>query len=168
MEFNDVIRKRFSVRKFDDRKVERDKLEQILEAGRIAPTAKNFQPIKIYVVESFEGLEKIDKASRCRYNAPTVLLVCGIEDIAFKKDGKPMYEMDASIVSTHLILEATNIGVDNIWIELFDSNILKDEFSLPKGIEPVCLIPIGYKSDDCIPGPMHEVRKPLNEIVEYR
>ena len=168
MEFDDVIRKRFSVRKFSDKKVEKEKIEQILEAGRLAPTAKNLQPIKIYVVESKEGLEKVDRASRCRYNAPVVLLVCGLSDIAFHKEGHLMYEMDASIVSTHMMLEATNVGVDSIWIELFDEDVLKKEFSLPKGVEPVCLIPLGYKSDDCIPGPMHAVRKRLDELVEYR
>jgi len=168
MEFNDVVRKRFSVRKFSDKKIEKDKLEQILEAGRLAPTAKNLQPIKIYVVESVEGLEKIDKASRCRYNAPTVLVVCGFKDNAFQKGEHSVYEMDASIVCTHMMLEATNVGVDNIWIELFDEDVLRDEFSIPEGLVPVCLLPLGYKSDDCMPGPMHSVRKQLDEIVEYR
>ena len=168
MEFNDVIRKRFSVRKFRDKKVEPEKIEQILEAGRLAPTAKNIQPIRIYVVESKEGLEKIDKASRCRYQAPTVLMICGIEKDAFKREEHSVYEMDASIVCTHMMLEATNLGVDNIWIELFDEQTLREEFSLPQEIRPVCLLPIGYKSEDFLPGPMHAVRKPLEELVEYR
>ena len=85
MEFENVIRKRQATRKFSNQVVEKEKINNILEAGRIAPTAKNVQPIKIYVVESSEGLEKIDKASPCRYNAPIVLLVCGDKEQAFSK-----------------------------------------------------------------------------------
>ena len=77
MEFEKVIKERFSTRKFSDKKVEKEKLAKILEAARLAPTAKNLQAFKIYVVESREGIEKIDKATRCRYNAPTVLVICG-------------------------------------------------------------------------------------------
>ena len=77
MEFEEVIRKRTSVRKFSDRKLEKEKLDKILEAGRLAPTAKNNQPIKIYVVQSNEGIDKIDKATKCRYGAKTVLIICG-------------------------------------------------------------------------------------------
>ena len=76
MEFENVIRKRQATRKFSNQVVEKEKINNILEAGRIAPTAKNIQPIKIYVVESSEGLEKIDKPSPCRFNALIVILIC--------------------------------------------------------------------------------------------
>ena len=76
--------------------------------------------------------------------------------------------MDACIVATHMMLEATNLGVDNIWIEMFDKNILKQEFNLDANIEPICLIPLGYKTDDCKPSPMHNTRKELSKIVEYK
>lgn len=114
MEFDEVIRKRTATRKFSDKLMERNKLDNILEAGRLAPTAKNFQPIKIYIVESRQGLEQIDEVSPCRYNAPTVLIVCGDKDRAFKKGNYSTYEMDACIVATHMMLEATNQGIDNI------------------------------------------------------
>ena len=167
MEFENVIRKRESTRKFSKKKVEKEKLDKILEAGRIAPTAKNIQPIKIYVVESDDGLLKIDKASPCRYNARTVLLVCGNKKEAFSKGDFSSYEMDASIITTHMMLEATNVGVDNIWIELFDANIIKDEFNLPDDLIPVCLLPLGYKDDTCPESPRHNIRKSIDEIVEY-
>ena len=168
MEFEDIIRRRTAVRKFSDKKLEKEKLDKILEAGRIAPTAKNNQPFKIYVVESEDGLLKIDKASRCRYNANTVLIVCGNIDEAYHKEDYSTYEMDACIVTTHMMLEATNIGVDNIWVEAFDENILRDEFNIPNELVPVCLLPLGYKAEDCPLNPLHNIRKDINDIVEYR
>ena len=168
MEFESVIRERKATRKFSNKQVEKEKLDKILEAGRIAPTAKNLQPIKIYVVQSEEGLNKIDKSSKCRYGAKTVLLVCGDKEKSYVKDGSPIYQMDASIVTTHMMLEATNLGVDNIWIELFDGEILKNEFNIPDNLVPVCLLPIGYRSKLCPPSPFHNIRKNIKEIVEYK
>ena len=168
MEFEDIIRKRTSVRKFSDKDLEQVKLDKILEAGRLAPTAKNNQPIKIYVVNSEEGLIKIDNASRCRYGAKTVLIVCGNKEEAYNKGDYSTYEMDSCIVATHMMLEATNIGVDNIWIELFDESILRKEFDIPSEYIPVCLIPLGYKAIDCPINPLHEKRKNIEDIVEYK
>ena len=142
-------------------------LNKILEAGRLAPTAKNNQPIKIYIVQSDEGLLKIDKASKCRYNANTILIICGNKEEAYHKGDYSTYEMDSCIVATHMMLEATNIGVDNIWIESFDENILREEFNIPNNFIPVCLLPLGYKSQDCPINPMHNKRKEIEEIVEY-
>lgn len=167
MEFEEIIRKRTSTRKFKDKKLEKEKLDKILEAGRVAPTAKNKQPQKIFVVESEIGLKKIDKASPCRYNAPVVLMVCSDKSIAFHKENYSTYEMDATIVATHMMLEATNIDVENIWIEMFDQNILKKEFNLDENLEVICLLMLGYKSDDCPVNPMHNIRKPMHELVEY-
>ena len=168
MEFENVIRKRTSTRKFSSRKIEKEKLEKILEAGRLAPTAKNAQPIKIYIVESDKGLDSIDKSSRCRYGANTVLIVCGNKDEAYHKGEYSTYEMDSCIAATHMMLEATNLEVDNIWVESFDGNILRDEFNIPKEYIPICVLPLGYKTDDCPVNPLHEKRKALEELVEYR
>ena len=168
MEFEEVIRKRTAVRKFSDRKLEKEKLDKILEAGRLAPTDKNNQPIKIYVVQSNEGIDKIDKATKCRYGAKTVLIICGNKEQSFKKDDFTTYEMDSCIVATHIMLEATNLGVDNIWIEAFDENILRKEFSIPEELVPVCLLPLGYKAEDCPMNPLHNIRKSIEDIIEYK
>ena len=141
MNFEDIIRKRTAVRKFSDKKVEEDKINKILEAGRLAPTAKNNQPFKIYVVNSEAGLSKIDKATRCRYGAKTVLMICGNVEEAYHKEEYSTYEMDSCIVATHMMLEATNVGVDNIWVESFDEDILREEFNIPSDYIPVCLLP---------------------------
>lgn len=168
MEFENVIRRRTSTRKFSDKKLEKERLAKILEAARIAPTAKNAQPIKIYVVESGKGLNSIDKASRCRYGASTVLIVCGNKNEAYHKGEYSTYEMDSCIVATHMMLEATNLEVDNIWIESFDEIVLREEFNIPEEYIPVCLLPLGYKTDDCPVNPLHEKRKTIEEIVEYK
>ena len=168
MEFEDIIRKRTSVRKFSDTKLESEKLDKILEAGRVAPTAKNIQPIKIYVVNSSEGKDKIDKATRCRYGAETVLIVCGNKEDAYHKGDYTTAEMDSCIVATHMMLEATNIGVDNIWVEAFDENVVREEFDIPNEYNPYILMPLGYKAEDCPMNPMHDKRKAIEDIIEYK
>ena len=167
MEFENVIRSRCATRKFDKR-VEKEKLDKILEAGRLAPTAKNKQPFKVLVVESPEGLSFIDEASPCRYNAKTVLVICGDKENSYQKNDMPIYVMDASIVATHMMLEAASLNVDSIWIEMFDGELLSNRFNLPSSLVPVCLLPIGYRSDDCPESPNHNIRKDISELVEYR
>ena len=167
MEFEKVIQERHSTRKFSDVKVEPDKIQKILEAGRIAPTAKNLQPYKVFVIESDKAIEKLDQATPCRYGAKTVLMVCGDIGTAFQKGEFSSYEMDACIVATHMMLEATNIGVQNIWIELFDEEVLRREFELEENLIPVCLIPIGYEDRNCPMSPNHLKRKNIEELVEY-
>ena len=166
-DFETVIRNRTATRKFKEKKIEIEKINKIIEAGRLAPTAKNLQPQKIYVANSNEAIEKIDKVSPCRYGAPTVLIVCSDKNIAFTKGKYSTYEMDACIVATHMMLEATNIGVDNIWLEMFDKQELIKQFNLKENIEPICLIPIGYKADDYTGNPLHNQRKDLKETVEF-
>jgi len=175
MDFEQVIRDRFAARKFSDKEIEAEKLDAILEAWRIAPTAKNLQPIKIYVIRSAEWLAKLDKASPCRYGANTVLLVCGDKETAFMKkdatrtlDVHSTYEMDACIVATHMLLEATNQWLGNIWVELFDEKIMREEFDIPENLVPVCLLPMGYKAEDCPMNPNHSIRKSMDEIVKYK
>ena len=167
MEFDKVIRERFSARKFKNDLVSDEIINKILEAGNVAPTAKNLQPQKIYVVRSKEGLDKIDKVSPCRYNAPVVLLVCSDKTIAWTKKDYSSYEMDATIVATHMILEATNLGVNSVWVDMFDNDLAKQIFNLDDGVEPICLIPLGYKDDNVVPSVMHTSKKSLDDIVKY-
>lgn len=167
MEFTNVIKERFSTRKFSNKQIEREKLNNILEAGRIAPTAKNLQSFKIYVVESDEGLQKIDKATRCRYNAPTVLVICGDKN-GYSHGDHSFVDIDTSIVTTHLMLAATNEGVDNIWIGLFEPEVLQKELKIPDNYIPVTVLPLGYKTEDYTPSPMHTMRKNIEKLIEYK
>lgn len=167
MEFDKVIKKREAVRDFKNTKISKEDLNKILEAGRLAPTAKNNQPQKIYVIESLEGLSKVDEITKCRYNAPTVLLVCSDSEKGFEKGLFNTYIMDATIVATHMMLEATNLGIDNIWIEAFDIEETQKKFNLPKNIVPVMLLPLGYRTDNYPGNPLHNIRKELSETIEY-
>lgn len=167
MEFNDVIKKRTATRKFSNKKISQEDIEKILKAGNLAPTAKNLQPQFIYVVISEEGLKKIEEITPCRYNAQCCLLVCSDKEKAFHKEDYSTFEMDTTIVATHMILEAANLNIDSTWIEAFDKNETKNVFDLDDNIEPVCIINLGYRTDDCPENPMHNQRKNINEMVKY-
>lgn len=133
MEFSEVIKNRYSCKKFGDKKVDKEKLDAILEAGRVAPTAKNLQEQHIYVVQSESGLEIIDKVTHCRYNAPTVLIVAYNKNNVFTYPGEKRDSgiEDAAIVATHMMLAAYNEGVDSCWINFFNPDELAKAFNLP-------------------------------------
>lgn len=118
MEFREVIENRYSCKDYTDKQVEKEKLTKILEAGRVAPTAKNLQEQKIYVVQSKEYLAKIDACTPCRYHAPTVLVITYDKNNVFTYPGEKRNSgvEDATIVATHLLLAAYNEGIDSCWI----------------------------------------------------
>lgn len=118
MEFTEVIEKRYSCKDYTDKQVEKEKLAKILKAGRVAPTAKNLQEQKVYVVQSKEYLAKIDACTPCRYHAPTVLVVTYDKNNVFTYPGEKRDSgvEDATIVATHLLLAAYNEGIDSCWI----------------------------------------------------
>ncbi len=167
MEFEEIIRKRFSCRKFTSKEVEKEKLDKVLEAGRISPTAKNLQPELIYVVSSSEGLEKIDKISPCRYGAPVVLMVCANKNEAWSNGEFNSYVMDASIVGTQMMLECTNVGLASVWVRYLDTELAKIEFNLEDGIEPVFIMPIGYNDESMTTSVKHNNRKSIDDITRY-
>ena len=169
MEFTEVIKGRYSCKKFDGRPVDKDQLEAILEAGRLAPTAKNLQEQRIYVVQSAEGLAKIDKITPCRYGAGTVLVVAFDAKNVFVYPGEKRDSgvEDASIVATHLMLAAKNAGVDSCWINFFDPEAVAKTFGLPENEEVLMLLDLGYAAEDAGPLPTHSQRKDLSETVTY-
>lgn len=171
MDIEKVIKDRYSVRSFSDKKVEKRKLNKILEAGRKAPTAANFQPQRIYVIQSKDGLEKIRNACKMTYNAPVVMLVCADIKHSWKvkmDDEFDSAEMDASIVGTHLMLEAWNLGIGSCWIRAFNSKEIIKEFELPENIKPIFLLCLGYKASDSVPNQkMHFSRKKIEETVTF-
>ena len=134
MEFTKVVAERYSCKNFSTRKVEAEKLTEILEAGRLAPTAKNFQEQRIYVLQSEESLAKLDKVTPCRYGAPTCLVVAFDKNSVFTYPGgkRDSGVEDAAIVATHLMLAAANAGVDSCWLNFFDPDELAKELGLPE------------------------------------
>lgn len=169
MDFKDVVKNRYSCKSYDGRKVEPQKLEAILEAGRLAPTAKNLQEQHIYVVQSDEGLAKIDNCTPCRYNAGTCLIV------AFDKNNVYTYPNsiresgieDAAIVATHLMLAAESEGIDSCWLNCIDIDKVKEEFNLPDNEEVLMILDLGYAAEGAGPLANHNSRKPLSETVSY-
>lgn len=167
MDFEALIRERISTRKFTDKAIEPEKLNKILEAGRLAPTACNFQPQKVFVATSKEALEMVDKATPCRYGAPVVLIVCGDANKASTKGIYTTYEMDASIVTTHMMLEATNIGVDSLWVRMFNAQELKELMGLEESVGPACMLMLGYRAENYVASHLHNERKAMGELVEF-
>ncbi|MBQ7425334.1 MAG: nitroreductase family protein [Lachnospiraceae bacterium] len=169
MEFKEVVKKRYSCKKFSDRPVEKEKLEAVLTAGRLAPTAKNLQEQHIYVVQSDEALAKIDAVTPCRYGAPIVLVVAFDSNNVFTYPGgkRDSGVEDATIVATHMILAAADEGVDSCWINFLDPEKLAAELGLPENEEVLMVMDLGYAAEGAGPLPNHDSRKELSETVTY-
>lgn len=169
MEFTDVIKNRYSCKKYSDRNVDDEKINAILDAGRLAPTAKNLQEQHIYVVRSEEVLAKIDKATPCRYGAPIVIVVAFDKDNVFTYPGgkRDSGVEDATIVATQMILAAANEGVDSCWINYFDPEKLALDLGLPSNEEILMIMDIGYAAEGAGPLDNHFNRKDLSDTVSY-
>ena len=170
MNFIELAKKRYSVRKFSDRKIEKEKLDLIIEAGRIAPTAKNLQPQLVYVIESEEGIKKANELSPCIYGAPVVLMICYDKNVAATvpdRDGYCFGETDAAIVCTHMMLGAADLGIGSCWVGRFDPKDAVRLFDLPENICPIDLLPIVYPEEDAVPSPRHESYRDQSETVSH-
>ena len=169
MEFTQVVTNRYSCKKYSERRVEQEKLGAILEAGRLAPTARNLQEQHIYVIQSEQGLACIDKVTPCRYGAPTVLVVAFDKNNVFTYPGgkRDSGAEDAAIVAAHMILAAADQGVDSCWVNFFDPDILSAELGLPENEEILMVMDLGYAAEGTGPLPNHSSRKPLSETVTY-
>lgn len=169
MEFHEVVKDRYSCKGFGPGKVSAEKLNAILEAGRLAPTAKNLQEQRIYVIQSEEGLAKIDAATPCRYGATTCVVVAFDRNNTFTYPGGKRNSgvEDASIVATHLMLAAANAGVDSCWLNFFDPDELAKELGLPENEEVLMILDLGYAAEGAGPLANHGSRKPLSATVAY-
>lgn len=167
MDFKDVIKSRYSCKKYSSRPVEEETLVRILEAGRLAPTAKNLQEQHIYVATRPETLEIIDAVTPCRYGAPMVLVVAfDKENVYTYPGGKRQSGVeDAAIVATHLMLAAADEGVDSCWLNCFDPDKLHAMLRLPDNEEILMLLDLGYADEEGKPLPNHFSRKPLSDTV---
>ena len=170
MEFKDVVKERYSCKKYDSRQISVEQLAAILEAGRLAPTAKNLQEQRIYVLQSPEALAIVDELTPCRYGAPTVIAVAFDADNVFTYPGgkRDSGVEDAAIVATHMMLAAKDAGVESCWLNLFDPDVAKEKLGLPGNQEVLMLLDLGFPAEGAGPLPNHASRKPLDETVEYR
>ena len=167
MDFLELSRARFSVLEYEHRPVEQDKLDKIIDAGLAAPTACNNQPQRILVIQDDDGREKLNRIVPSKYYVPAAFLICYHKQECWTRpmDGKSSGDIDASIVATHMMLEATDLGLGSIWVMYWNPEKVKAEFNLDDSLEPVALLIIGYKSDKALPRVGHLARKNKDEIL---
>ena len=166
MEFLDLIKARYSVRKYKSEPIEEEKLNIILETARLAPTAHNQQPFKLIVVKTEGNEENLKRIYPANFfvEAPIIICACAIlEEGWTRDDGKNYTEVDTSIVMDHLILAATNLGLGTCWIGKFDLKAAREVLNIPENVLPLVFTPIGYSDDK----PRPKKRKNIDEIVRY-
>ncbi|MBR5384861.1 MAG: nitroreductase family protein [Bacteroidales bacterium] len=158
---------RYSCRSFASTEITNDEIDKIVEAARLAPSAQNRQPFHIWAVKDHDALEKIKEATRYTYDAPLIFIVAYREKDAWvrKYDGHNAAATDAAIVTTHLMLQAADLGLGTTWVASFDPARLKELFPELSGYEPFALLPTGHPSDTSSPSPSHTERRPLSSLL---
>lgn len=167
MDFLTLAKKRCSTRAYTAQKVEPEKLEQILEAAHVAPTAANRQPCRILAVQTEAGLEKVGRAANI-YGAPLALIVCADHEKAWIRpfDQKQSCDIDASILTDHMMLQAAALELGSVWICYFKPDVLRAEFSLPDSLDPINILTVGYAAEPLASPDRHsEARRPIQELV---
>lgn len=168
MSFSKLILDRYSVRAYLPDPIDEAILRQVLEAGRLAPTAANKQPIHVIVIHTAGRETELKRIYGAEWftRAPLVLAVCGVEAVGWSRtrfDGKTYLQVDAAIVMDHMVLAATELGLGTCWIAAFDPQAAREVLALPEGVEPILLTPLGYPAS----APGSKNRKPLSELVHY-
>ena len=164
--YNDTIMERFSCRSFLPQKITQNELQEVLKARILAPTAVNFQPERIIVVENEALLEKMKEATRFTFDAKTILVVCYDKNVSWhrKSDGKDHGDIDATIVATQMMLEATTLGLGTCFVCSFKEEILRNILDIPENYGVTCMLPIGYPKEVLPHGP----RIDIEDIVIYK
>lgn len=168
MDFLELAKQRYSCRGFASKKVEDDKIKKILEAAKLAPTARNFQPQKILVLTDEEQLKKISNCTQYGWNAPVIMIIFYDKEISYKRDkydNKEFGDIDTSIVTTHMMLETQNLGLGTTWIGSFDPQKIIETYNVPNNLIPVAILPIGYPSEDIKPSKLHDERKDISDFA---
>ena len=165
--FLQLAHERFSVLEYEHRLVDGALIDKILEAGLAAPTACNNQPQRVLIIDTDESREKLNRVIPSRYYVPVAFLICYDKDESWVRpmDQKNSGDIDASIVATHMMLEATELGLGSIWVMYWDPEKMKSEFHLGENIEPVALLIAGYKSETAAPRNGHALSKTKEDIL---
>lgn len=169
MSFLELAKERYAVRAFKDTPVEEDKIGLILEAAKLAPTACNNQPQKIYVVKSKEKLAALAQITPCTFSAPLVFVIGYDNDRSAKGmiyEGHDFGDTDAAIVCTHMMLEAKELGLGSCWVGYFSEAKVKEALGLPERVRIRNLLPVGYAADGAAPAPLHTKYRDMSEMVE--
>lgn len=170
MTFLELAKARYSVRSFQPTAIEDAKLEAILQAGRVAPTACNNQPQKIYVVKGEESRKKLAEVCRYTFDAPVILVIAYDKERDWKNRRMPGYssgETDAAIVCTHMMLAAWEQGIGSCWVGAFAADAISAALSLPENVRVTAMLPLGYPAEGAAPAPFHTEKRPLTDTVEF-
>lgn len=167
MSFIELARKRYSVRTYKNKSVEKEKILQVLEAGRLAPSAVNYQPWHFIVITDEKTKNKIAQTYSREWfkNAPVVIIACGDHSKSWKrKEVKDHCDIDVAIAIDHMTLAAVDIGLGTCWVCAFDSKKCHEILQLPENLEVIALLPMGYPSDDKTP---EKKRMNMNDMVSW-
>jgi nitroreductase len=169
MTFAELAAARYSVRNFLEKPVEQEKIDRILEAARLAPTAANRQPQRILILNKSGDLARMDGCTTCRFGAPLAFLVCYDLSAAWVRSHDQEHSglVDAAIVTTHMALQAVELGLGTTWVMWFDPSKTREEFKIPKDLVPAAFLPTGYPAPDAVPSYQHQDRLPLDKISAY-
>ena len=169
MDFSILAKNRYSVRSFKSDAVEEDKIAEILDAGLIAPSACNFQPWRIYVAKSEEARKKLSGICRFTFDAPLIMVICYDNNLTWKNKRIPGHssgETDASILTTHMILKASELGIGSCWVGCFNPTEVKEALGISEDSVVVsALVPMGYPKEDSAPHEMHTKYRDKSETV---
>lgn len=168
MNFLELVKDRYSVRSFKNEPIEKEKLDAIIEAGRVAPTACNNQPQKIYVVKSEDKLGKLSEVCRCTFGAPTILVIGYDKERDWKNRLMPGYgsgETDAAIVCTHMMLAAWELGIGSCWVGYFNADDVARALELPENVVVTAMLPMGYPADNAAPLALHSTFRDAEDTV---
>lgn len=168
MTFSELAKARYSVRSFKPEPIAEETLKQILEAGRHSPTACNYQPQKVYVAQSEESRKKLASVCSCTFDAPVILVVCYDRTRARESTLMPGHltgEIDASIVCTHMMLQAFDLGVGSCWVGMFNADQVSEVLGLPEDIIVTALLPMGYPADNAQPLPLHSSFRDFDDTI---
>ncbi len=161
--------KRCSIRKYSDKAIEPDKLAYVLECGKLAPSAVNYQPWYFVVIQSEEGIQKIRECYPREWfkTASTYLLICGDHSQSWKRasDGKDHMDIDVSIAAEHICLAAAEQDLGTCWVCNFDTELCRTHFNIPNSVEPVVILSIGYPETDSLFELTPKKRKPISEVI---
>jgi len=170
LEFFKLVSERYSVRSFSEKRIEDEKLNAILKAAQVAPTACNNQPQRMYVLQSEEAIEKLKGVTKFVFGASTVILFTSKVTEEWKNPFSQEYhtgDIDVSIVCTHAMLQAWELGIGSCWVGYFDPEKVRKAFDIPADEKIIALLPLGYPAANAKPARGHFVNKPLESTVKY-
>lgn len=169
MNFFELAKSRYSVRSFQKKKVSQEEIDKLLHLSHLAPTGCNLQPQRILVIREDTALAKLKECTRSHFDAPLAMLICYHKEEGWTRryDGAISAPVDCSIVTTHIMLGAWEMGIGSCWVMSFDPVKMRENFHIPDVLEPVALLVMGYPAEDSVPNPFHETVRPIEDVVSY-